>query len=428
MASQQLRRARLAGIPDDAVDGMAGRLSIPSSAMNDASNEIKCCFRGANEELEIEDYAEFLLKTKDKDLSKLAIYGDWVFQEVDYSAETPQSWSRYNFDGCWFWGCTLPSFTTAHELRVSGAHVNENPKYLPFKPFRAFMYTSGELDKVDASIYKFYLTQTDIRSQMFETAHDYSMTDALEDYLEGKAVVAFMGGHAMERHSDEFEKVVLLAWRLSRAGYVVASGGGPGAMAAANMGAYLSQQSQQEVEEALKMISNEEGNDKYEKNYLNPGPEQAVLDRFGMPSHMPSLAIPTWRYGHEPSNRFATYYAKYFSNAIREDALIDVAKGGILYFAGSAGTRQEIFQAACFNHYATADDVTPMVFFDKHFWNNPPLYSLFEQLAQGRPFHKWLLESDDIDEICNHFLRHASERKLPLVRNFAKLSEAHWKK
>ena len=32
----------------------------------------------------------------------------------------------------------------------------------------------------------------------------------------------------------------------------------------------------------------------------------------------PSLGIPTWFYGHEPSNLFATAVAKYFRNALRE--------------------------------------------------------------------------------------------------------------
>ena len=412
--------------------GGEGEDSLPSQPPTHAQagmcGEFKCCFRGANEELEIEDYNEFLQKTKGKDLSDLAKYGSWVFQEVDFTAESEESWSRYNFSGCWFWGCTFPEHTTADELRAQGAQVNENPVDLPYKPFRAFMYTSTELKKVDGGIYQHYLHQKDIRSQMYQAAHDYSMTDALRDYCEGKALIAFMGGHAMERHSDEYAQVVWLAWRLSRAGYVVATGGGPGAMQAANLGAYLCENTEDDVKEALKLISDQTGNEKYAKNYLNPASEQAVLDRFGVPTHMPSLAIPTWRYGHEPSNRFATYYAKFFSNAQREDILIDMACGGIIYFPGSAGTRQEIFQAACYNHYAEMDNVVPMVFYGKDFWSNPPLYDIFRQLGEGRPFHDWLLLSDSIHEISLLFCKHATEQKLPLCRKFTKLMEAHWRK
>ena len=35
-----------------------------------------------------------------------------------------------------------------------------------------------------------------------------------------------------------------------------------------------------------------------------------------------SLAIPTWVYGSEPSTPFASAYAKYFQNSIREEALV----------------------------------------------------------------------------------------------------------
>lgn len=78
-------------------------LSDDTGVVGSVESEVKCCFRGANEELEIEDYSEFLLKIKNKDVSKLASYGDWIFQEVDFSAETPQSWACYNFQNCWFW-------------------------------------------------------------------------------------------------------------------------------------------------------------------------------------------------------------------------------------------------------------------------------------------------------------------------------------
>ena len=42
------------------------------------------------------------------------------------------------------------------------------------------------------------------------------------------------------------------------------------------------------------------------------------------------LAVPTWLYGHEPANLFAARIAKYFSNAIREDTILRLARGGIV--------------------------------------------------------------------------------------------------
>ena len=46
------------------------------------------------------------------------------------------------------------------------------------------------------------------------------------------------------------------------------------------------------------------------------------------------LAVPTWLYGHEPANLFAGRIAKYFSNAIREDTILRLARGGIVFAAG----------------------------------------------------------------------------------------------
>ena len=75
--------------------------------------------------------------------------------------------------------------------------------------------------------------------------------------------------------------------------------------------------------------------------------------------------MPTWFYGHEPTNLFSVHVAKYFSNSIREDGLLAIAEHGIIFSPGSAGTTQEIFQDATQNHYATFGTISPMVFLSK---------------------------------------------------------------
>ena len=77
-----------------------------------------------------------------------------------------------------------------------------------------------------------------------------------------------------------------------------------------------------------------------------------------------SLSIPTWFYGHEPSNPFATHIAKYFSNSEREDGLLAVATAGIVFVPGGPGTLQEVFQDAAQNAYETYGRSSPMVFLD----------------------------------------------------------------
>ncbi|MCQ8209916.1 LOG family protein, partial [Cutibacterium acnes subsp. acnes] len=74
-----------------------------------------------------------------------------------------------------------------------------------------------------------------------------------------------------------------------------------------------------------------------------------------------TIGIPTWFYGHEPPNVFATSIIKYFSNALREDILLNRCRGGIIYLPGQAGTVQELFQALTGNYYATSEDeMTPL--------------------------------------------------------------------
>lgn len=100
----------------------------------------------------------------------------------------------------------------------------ENPPHLPFKPFRGFMYRQEELIAVDHQIYLFYKEHHDVISAMNESLHDYSIQDALGDYLEGKTVVAIMGGHSMRRTSKTYRDIVYLARSIARKGFFVATG------------------------------------------------------------------------------------------------------------------------------------------------------------------------------------------------------------
>ena len=92
-----------------------------------------------------------------------------------------------------------------------------------------------------------------------------------------------------------------------------------------------------------------------------------------------SLGIPTWLYGHEPPTPFATHIAKYFTNSIREEGLLAIAKGGVIFAPGSAGTMQEIFQEIAQNHYESFGYASPMVFLNKEYWSyDRPVYPAIE--------------------------------------------------
>jgi predicted Rossmann-fold nucleotide-binding protein len=111
-----------------------------------------------------------------------------------------------------------------------------------------------------------------------------------------------------------------------------------------------------------------------------------------------TLGIPTWFYGHEPPNLFATAIAKYFRNATREAILLQVCEAGIVFLPGAGGTVQEIFQDACENYYATAESVAPMVLVGRRYWTETlPAWPLLRTLARGRPMegHVHLVDSVD---------------------------------
>ena len=97
-----------------------------------------------------------------------------------------------------------------------------------------------------------------------------------------------------------------------------------------------------------------------------------------------TLGIPTWHYGHEPSNAFATAIAKYFRNATREAILLEVCDAGIVFLPGAAGTVQEVFQDACENYYADVSSVAPMVLVGREHWTERyPAWPLLAALARG---------------------------------------------
>ena len=72
-----------------------------------------------------------------------------------------------------------------------------------------------------------------------------------------------------------------------------------------------------------------------------------------------SIGIPTWFYGHEPPNAFASHIAKYFANATREDGLLARSNAGVVFLPGAAGTVQEIFDNATPNYYESRGEPTP---------------------------------------------------------------------
>ncbi len=311
------------------------------------------------------------------------------------------------------------------QLQAAGALVFPWLPDLPFHPYRSRLYTPEELmegyrrgqpdshaDCLDMRIYRYYDQlrrqpgSMPIVATLAQRLHDHAIDDALDDLLNGETprkVVAVMGGHAMKRTDPGYRKIARIAQRLTRhdPAVLMATGGGPGAMEAATLGAWLANYHEAALDQALKLLGR--APDFHHPEWLDTALE--VREQF--PDRRDSLGIPTWFYGHEPPNLFATHIAKYFSNSLREDGLLAIAHHGVIYAPGSAGTIQEIFMDAAQNHYGVFQDVSPMVFLDRTYWTETkPIYPLLYELSRGRQYHDLLTIADEADEVVDFVLAH----------------------
>ena len=274
------------------------------------------------------------------------------------------------------------------------APVLEIPDGVPYDPFRTSLYTRDELvvGGLDARIER-YVLDNGFRAPpapeaLAQRLHDHAIDVALSEFLqvdgEPRRVVGIMGSAATRRDDRWFRAVAELGWLAARAGYLVASGGGPGIMEAANLGAFLAPYGRAEVDAAVAELARAPS---YDPDDLDAyaGAASAVRERY-LPGGE-SLAIPTWFYPGEPVGQFASHIAKYFANSIREDGLLTIAVSGIVYAPGRAGTTQELFQDAAQNAYGIRGR-SPMVLLGHDAYGREP--SLFAVLRdQAKRFGRY---------------------------------------
>jgi predicted Rossmann-fold nucleotide-binding protein len=312
-----------------------------------------------------------------------------------------------------FVGCRLPGPEVEAELVRRGARVVPVFADAPYPASPSTLYTPDDLaagfaeggfeSMYDTMVYRHFQRHggplPDVREALSQRLHDAGIDNALADATaawvdrhSASTIVGVMGGHAVGRGSPAYRLAATLAYELTRRDRLVVTGGGPGVMEAANLGAYLGPHGADALAAAIDLLARApdfRDSEPYTAAALEvrarypmsptPADEVAQLRQGG-------LAIPTWLYGHEPANLFAGGIAKYFSNAIREDTILRLARGGIVFAPGWAGTVQEIFQAATKAFYLSDGVGGPMVFLDAAFWTTTvPVVSLLRPLLAASP-------------------------------------------
>jgi predicted Rossmann-fold nucleotide-binding protein len=372
------------------------------------------------------------------EIDDLASCEDWLalgadrppaaFQNIDLRGA--MGFESGSFVGCLFLSCQLTP-AQAGFLTTMGATVIRDQFGRPFTAHRSHLYTPDELfagfdpddpagydATYDALVYRHWVESgrqfpPTIDESLARRLHDHSITDALYGELVDRRPVAVMGGHGLERRDPHYTVIARISRTLTRAGRLMLSGGGPGAMEATHLGAWMAHFEDSELDEAVAVLrprppGTEPGKEYADHDWLRRA--FAVRDRWPLESastgvRYDSIGIPTWMYGHEPPAAFATKIAKYFANSIREEGLLAVATYGVVFTPGSAGTIQEIFQDAAQNHYASFGPAAPMVLYGVEHWTrHRPVWPLLESLAEGHRYRHLITLTDDEVEVVDRIM------------------------
>ncbi len=324
--------------------------------------------------------------------------GSWRVHRLDLSGRVAELLSR-EVHGAAFLGCT---FAPGEDdlLTAAGALVMPDVGDSPLDVYRPRLYSPDELfdrtpypRSLDARAYAWVQRVPDRDDSLAAALHDHAVDEALARFVSGQRIVGVMGGHALARDDAAYADTARLGHALGGS-LLVATGGGPGAMEAANLGARLAGLEPAALGAALAVLARVPS--------YRPSIDAWVASAREAVADLPprdTVGIPTWHYGHEPPNLFATAVAKYVRNATREAVLLEICDAGIVFLPGASGTVQEVFQDACENYYTEETSVAPMVLVGRRHWTETlPAWPLLRSLARGRAMEDHVHLVDTVEE------------------------------
>ena len=286
----------------------------------------------------------------------------WRVRGLDLTGRIETLADDRALSGATFLGCAFGPGEAAR-VTAAGALVLPAITSVPVDVYRGRLYTADELyddpsyaRSLDGRAYSWSQDAHARDDALAIALHDHAIDDALATWTARRHLVGVMGAHAAERGTAAYAGAARLGHLLGR-DHVVATGGGPGAMEAANLGASLAARPAEALDEALP------SSPRCRRSGPRSTPGCGPRSRPGTctPDPADSWASPP---GTTATSRRTCSPRRSRSTSATRPARRSCSRCATQASSsspGAGGTVQEIFQDACENYYADESSVAPMV-------------------------------------------------------------------